>query len=139
MSCEKSMDTYYCDGSQHKGYGKLGVGIVSNSDEFYYDTEEFDHGSCIHEIEAIRKTIELAVRNNNGNIVIVNDDRHLVKKIQESKDNRKLSGKLLRKKKEFINLVGLVKEYNITVRIPDSKEDKAKIKRCHHLSRRYMI
>lgn len=133
------MRTYYCDGSQHKGYNKLGIGIVSGETEYHFNTSEYDHDKCIYEIEAIRKTIEVAVKDGCNKIVVVNDDRSLVKKIQEIKQDRKITSSALRKKEEFKSLVKLIKGHDVQVRCPKTTEDKINIRRCHHLSRRYML
>ncbi|MEK4025403.1 reverse transcriptase-like protein [Sporosarcina sp. FSL W7-1283] len=90
---------YYCDGSQHKGYGKLGIGIVRDDAEYHFSTREFDHDKCTHEIEAIRKTIEIAIKDGFNDIVVINDDRGLVRKIQEIKQDRKITSRALKKKR----------------------------------------
>lgn len=132
------METYYCDGSQHKELNKLGIGIVKGDASLYYDTEEFEWQRSTHEIVAITKAINCAIENKDKHIVVVNDDRHLVQMVQYAKVNMKLKSKGFKKKIEFRRLVSLVKQHDIVVRTPQSEYDKSQILKCHHLSRTYL-
>lgn len=132
------METYYCDGSQHKELNKMGIGVVKGEASLYYDTEEFEWQRSTHEIVAITKAINYAIENKDKHIVIVNDDKQLVSMIQQAKVNLKLKSKGFRRKTEFRRLVNLVKEHDVLVRHPQSEYDKRQILKCHHLSRSYL-
>lgn len=134
------METYYCDGSQHKELNRLGVGITKDGTDYYYEVDDFDYEMNLHEIEAIKRTAELALRSkrSDGNIIIVNDDRYLVQRIQSIKKNLKIKTGNLKKKQEFRDLVKILKENDIIVRAPANPYDKSQILKCHHLSRTYL-
>lgn len=132
------METFYCDGSQHKEMNRMGVGVVKGSVDIYYNIPTFDWKRCTHEIIAITKAISFAIKNNTSNIVVVNDDKQLVNMIQKAKVNIKLKSKGFKKKAEFTRLMKLVKEHDVLVRTPQSEFDKRQILKCHHLSRTYL-
>lgn len=132
------METFYCDGSQHKEMNRMGIGVVKGGTDIYYSIPSFDWKKCTHEIIAITKAINYAIENKSNNIVIVNDDRQLVNMVQMAKVNMKLKSNGFKKKIEFRRLVKLVKEHDVLVRTPQSEYDKKQILKCHHLSRSYL-
>jgi hypothetical protein len=71
------LKVYYCDGSQHKEFERLGIGITFGDFEYYHEITDFDYSKNLHEIEAIKRTVEFALKNKSGNekITIVNDDK----------------------------------------------------------------
>lgn len=132
------METYYCDGSQHKELNKLGIGVVKGSEKRYYNVSDFEWRSMCHEIYAITEAIKLAIEHDSKHIVVVNDDRQLVDVIQKAKINMKMKSKNFKKKTEFRRMLNLVKKHDVFVRTPQSEFDKQQILKCHHLSRSYM-
>lgn len=134
------METYYCDGSQHRGLNKLGIGVTKDGTDYYYEADDHDCSKNLHEIEAIKRTAELALISKRGDssIVIVNDDKYLIQIIQSIKKNMRIKTGNLKKKQEFRDLVKMLKENDIIVRAPANPYDRTQINRCHHLSRTYL-
>lgn len=131
------METYYCDGSQHKKLNKMGIGITKGNTKVYYDIQEFEWERCSYEIIAVTKAIEYAIQSKTKSIVVVNDDRHLVEMIKQARLNMRMRTKGS-KRLEFKRLVNLVKKHEVEVRTPQSRYDKKQIRKCHDLSRSYM-
>ena len=127
------MITYYCDGSQYNN--KIGVGIAGNSIYQAIETDCHNWRSQVHEIVAITKAIEKAVKLSDDHIRIVNDDKHLINAIRN-----KLQGKrtTLEKKDEFIRMMNLIEHYRVIVDTPKNEKDKKQIKKCHELSRKFL-
>lgn len=133
------MATYYCDGSQHIELNKIGLGVVINDEGYYFERTIADSNKNLHEIEAIKQTALMALgTDSKRGIVIINDDKNMVQRIQEIKKNLKIRTGNLKKKQEFKDLVKLLKENNIIVRSPESLHERQQIKRCHNLSRTYL-
>lgn len=133
------MRVFYCDGSQHKELNKMGVGIVGRKMEMYHEIIEFEYDQMVYEVEAIIRTIEVAMSTGANKIRIYNDDRHLVKTIKRLSKGEKVKSKGLASKPRFCYLMRLVEEYNVKVAIPKTDLDKKNIKMCHNLSRSYLI
>lgn len=132
------METYYCDGSQHRELNKLAVGVVNGTASIYYDTEDFEWERSTHEVVAITKAINYALKKGSSNIVVVNDDKHLVRMIQCAKVNQKMKSKGWKNRTEFKRLVSLIKQHDVLVRTPVTVYDKEQILKCHKLSRSYL-
>lgn len=132
------MRTYYCDGSQHKELGKMGIGIVGKNVELYHEAKEYEHDQMIYEVEAIIKTIELAYSTGETRIKIYNDDKHLVSTIKRIQKGEKVKSKGLASKPRFQYMMKLVEENKVKFAVLKTEIEKKNIKTCHNLSRTYL-
>lgn len=132
------MRSYYCDGSSHKKKGKIGIGIVGSDIYKYIEKDYHAYKEMSHEVEAIIKTIE-SLNGRCYNIKIINDDKCLVGAIKNNLQGNKVRSQGLNRQPRFHLLMELLKRYKIEVDVPRSEQDKDSIRKCHNLSRRYML
>ena len=132
------MRTYYCDGSQCDKKQIIGIGICGSKHSHSITLTEVEWNLQLHEIEAMIKTIEIALENGANKIRIINDDRQLVHTIKKFKKGEKTKSKGLIRKERFRYLLELIKTHDIKVGTPKTDLDKENIKMCHNLSRMYL-
>lgn len=132
------MRVYYCDGSSHKKKGKIGIGIVGKDIYEYIEKDYCAYKEMSHEVEAIIKTIE-SLNGRCYNIKIINDDKCLVGTIKSNLQGIKVRSQGLNKQPRFHFLMELIRKYKIEVGTPNSEQDRDSIRKCHNLSRRYML
>lgn len=130
------LKTYYCDGSQQKELGKMGIGIVVGEEIFYEEYADIDWKLQIHEVMAIAKTVELAIARGDKNITIVNDDLHLVQTLNNYVNRNKNIP--IRKRSKYKNLINLLKTNKIKLVVPSTRKDAESIRKAHHVSRLYL-
>lgn len=129
------MHPVYCDGSFHKRKGVIGVGVICNNKEEYYEFNDARHLEDLHELIAIKVSISEGAGVYGDKFTVYNDDRHLVNRLNK-KDSCLVGTPLY--KKEFKKLQKLLKEYNVTVKIPSVLSDRMLKNKCHKISRKYL-
>lgn len=130
------MKIYYCDGSQSKKLGKLGVGIVSGENSRYFEYDDFVWTEQTHEIVAITKAIEVALEEKANPIIVVNDDINLTRVIEKGLRDKKK--RLNKSRRKFSELIDLIECHSVQVKNPVNQSERVKIKKAHDLSRTYI-
>lgn len=131
------MTVIYCDGSYCSRCNVTGVGIVSDSINSYIEIPNLP--TRTHEVEAIIRSIELGLMKGIDNFTVVNDDINLVRCINEMLDDKNKKYSKILKMNRVPYLMKLLKENNIKLKTPRTREDLLMIKKSHNLSRGYIL
>jgi len=132
------MDIIYCDASQHEKYEYIGVGIFHNGEQIEVEIPKQNHKAMLHEIEAIIKVIEYAFSQGLKHFKIVNDEKVLITSTRKRLQGEKVRCKGLLSKERYVQMMVMLRKYNIQLDYPKSEEDKEAIRICHRLSRNYI-
>lgn len=130
------MGTVYCDGSYLSKYNIMGVGIICDSDTKYIELPNFK--TKTHEIEAIISSIEYGLSKGFKSVTVVNDDKGLVRCINDMLYNERKIYHNLYKLNNFKRLMRMIKKYKISIRVPTTEKDWTMIHKSHNLSRTYL-
>lgn len=131
------MKIYYCDGSQSKELEKLGVGIITETENLYFEYDDFSWGNQTHEIMAITKAIEVAIAEQSKPVIVVNDDGNLIRALDKRLHKTRLN-RGLKIEEKYQNLINLMNTHSVQVRPPKNSSERRKIKSAHNMSRAYI-